>query len=209
MRSTSSTPVRPSRRSKTRWSVTSFSPPLAPRNSALSTRSSRSALRSLKRPDDLAMIPHPTLPRKRGRVGWGTRRGAPPDQPEETAAGSAPCIKGRGFGLRPDRKHGLVNPWFHELRTPVAAQLRSLLISRHKINAGLSPVAGLGREAGIVGARILVNGILIIFPLACSLGDPGGVFGRRAAAKPVISRGRGLISGPQPHPTLRRLRRRV
>jgi hypothetical protein len=30
-----------------------------------------------------------------------------------------------------------------------------LLISRHKIKAGLSPVAGLGRDAGIMGALLM------------------------------------------------------
>src|SRR5713101_7533116 len=48
--------------------------------------------------------------------------------------------------------------------------------------------------------EILVNGILIMFPLACSLGDPGGVFGRRRGGETGDWPRRGLISGPQPPP---------
>ena len=83
------------------------------------------------------------------------------------------------FPFCPLRGVGVANPGFCESRTPVAAQPRSLLISRHTIDAMAEPARAVSREVGVIGARVLVNEILIIFPLACFVKGSGGVFGRR------------------------------
>src|SRR5262249_46974824 len=96
MRSTSSTRVSRSRRSRRRWSATSFSPPRAPRNSALSIRSSRSDLRRWKRPDHSA-VTHTVPSRLPGRV--ITCRTAPlPRAPLASRAKTPVGQGGRGGG---------------------------------------------------------------------------------------------------------------
>jgi hypothetical protein len=91
-------------------------------------------------------------------------------------------------------------------RTCVAVAPRSLLVSRDKVYGQPSlphgnamrrkktrSISG-GWRRGECTCR--VNGILIMFPLACSI-RAGGRFGRRCDGRAGFSQGWGLIAGPQ------------
>jgi hypothetical protein len=111
------------------------------------------------------------------------------------------CRRGRRASAFPSRSFA-VSAGNGASRTCVAVAPRSLLISHHK---GLRP-AGLGaRELQCTGisrdwlrgeCTCRVNGILIMFPLACSI-RTGGRFGRRNDGQAEFSQGWGLIAGPQ------------
>ena len=81
-------------------------------------------------------------------------------------------------------------------RTCVAVLPRSLLISGRLVNSqpGLARGNHAGRLHGECACR--VNGILIMFPLACSI-RAGGRHGRSSDGCAEFSQGWGLIAGPQ------------
>jgi len=81
-------------------------------------------------------------------------------------------------------------------RTCVAVSPRSLLISGYLVNSQPGPARGnhAGRLHGECAYR--VNGILIMFPLACSI-RAGGRHGRSSDGCAKFSQGWGLIAGPQ------------
>jgi hypothetical protein len=79
-------------------------------------------------------------------------------------------------------------------RTCVAVAPCALLISRHIASGQPARLAGLRR--GLCRERVRrVNGMLIMFPLACPIGIEGR-FGRQCDVQTRVSDRRGLIAGP-------------